>query len=356
LKNFCLIWSVVFLAAWPSTSGAIISEKLLNQAGLQTVWQNAIALNQKEKVERITVFGDYLYILTDTNYLFCLDRNTGRLNFAGSVTTLNLPVSEPAVYNNTAYLVAANNLIAIDLQQGTEAYRTHLPVSVSALVSANASYLYIPGMDKRLHVMDPNGQHEIFKASADNVSGITSVIATDSFVIFATDAGNVIGMDVNQPKRLWRQFDAVGAITAPLTISKSGLYVSSRDTNLYKLDAVSGDKIWEFHTGSALTTSARATESTVYQYAKGKGLYAVDANSGKSLWLLPDAIGLLAQDGDKAYLFDKNRTCTIMDNKLAKKIYTINFAPVTNYAVNAFDSKIYIMEGKNISCIKPIKK
>jgi hypothetical protein len=45
-----------------------------------------------------------------------------------------------------------------------------------------------------------------------------------------------------------------------------------------------------------------------------------------------------------------------MDNMQAKKIYTINFAVVTNYAANVYDNKIYIMEDKNISCIQPIKK
>ena len=354
MRNFCLIWSVVFLTVLPSISGAVIDEKLLNQAGLKTVWQNAIALNPKEKIQKITLLGDYIYILTDSNYLFCLDRNTGRLSFATSAASPKLPVFEPVVYKGIAYLVAANNLIMANIEQGAELCRNRISFPVSAAAAVNASHLYVPGMDKRLHVMDSNGQREIFKASADNVSGITSVIATDSFVIFATNAGNVIGMDVNQPKRLWRQFDAVGAIMAPLTRNSRWLYASSKDTNLYKLDAVSGNQIWKFHTGSALTASARATESTVYQYAEGKGLYAVDANSGKSLWLLPDAIGLLAQNGDKAYLFDKNHTCTIMDNKQAKKIYTINFAPVTDFATNVNDTKIYIMEDKNISCIQPV--
>ena len=355
LRNFCLIRSfvLVFLTVLSSISGAVIDEKLLNQAGLKTVWQNAIALNSKEKVQKITLLGDYIYILTDSNYLFCLDRNTGRLSFATSAAAPKLPVFEPAVYKGIAYLVAANNLIMANIEQGAELCRNRIPFPVSAAAAANASHLYIPGMDKRLHVMDPNGRNEIFKASADNVSGITSVLATENFVFFATEGGNVICMDAGGPKRIW-QFDAVGAIMAPLTRNSSWLYASSKDTNLYKLDAVSGNQIWKFHTGSVLTASARATESTVYQYAEGKGLYAVDANSGKSLWLLPDAVGLLAQDGDKAYLFDKNRTCTVMDNKQAKKIYTINFAPVTGFATNVNDTKIYIMEDKNISCIQPV--
>jgi outer membrane protein assembly factor BamB len=355
LKNFHLTWLLVFTAFWPSLCDAIISEKLLNQAGLETAWQNAIALNPKEKVQRVTVLDNYLYILTNSNYLFCLDRNTGRLNLATVAAAPKLPVFEPVEYNGITYLIAANNLIAANVETGTEIFRNKISFPVSAAAAANASHLYIPGADKCLHVTDPNGKLELFRASADEVRAITSVLATDKFAIFATDGGNVICMNPSAPKRLW-QFDAVEAITAPLTMVQNWLYVSSRDTNIYKLDAGSGNMIWKFCSGSILVSPARATETTVYQYARDKGLYAIDANSGKLLWLLPDAVELLAQDGDTAYVFDKSNTCTIMNNKQAKKIYTINFAPVTNYAANVYDNKIYIMEDKNISCIQPIKK
>ena len=195
IEKLLLIWLFVFAAVWPSICDAIISEKLLNQAGLETVWQSAIALNPKEKVQKITILGNYLYILTNGNYLFCLDRNTGRLSFAAVAAAPKLPVFEPTVYNGIAYLIAANNLIAVDVERGAEIYRNKIPFSVSAAAAVNASHLYIPGTDKRLHIMEPNGRREIFKASADNVSAITSVLATDRFVFFATDGGNVICMD-----------------------------------------------------------------------------------------------------------------------------------------------------------------
>jgi len=357
LKSFCLVLVsvLVFLTVSPSASGAVISEKLLNQAGLSTGWQSAIALNAGEKVRRIDVLGDYLYILTDTNYLFCLDRNTGKLGFAVTIALPKMPVSAPSSYKNTTYIVAENKLIAFDTLRRTEISRMILPMPVSAAAATNEKYIYLPGMDKRLHILDANGGHELFKVTADNVSGITSVLATDASVIFATDGGNVICMQTSEPKRLW-QFNAVGGITAPLTSTADWIYASSRDTNLYKLKNTTGEQMWKFHAGSALTTPARAAQTAVYQYAGDKGLYAIDANSGKQLWLLPDGIDLLAQNGNTAYVMDKNNTCVVMDNQQAKNIYTIDFSPVTAYAANADDAKIYVMDGKNISCIVPAVK
>ncbi|MGB8226100.1 MAG: PQQ-binding-like beta-propeller repeat protein [Sedimentisphaerales bacterium] len=359
MKNFCLVWLLVFTIFLPSVCDAVISEKLLNEAGLQTVWQSAIPLNPpsrtnpKEKVEKITVLGNYLYILTNSNYLFCLDRHTGRLSFAAAAAEPKMPVFEPADYNGIAYLIAANNVIAVDVEKGAELYRHKIPFSVSAAAAVNADYLYIPGTDKRLHITDVNGRFQRFKVGSSNdASAVTGVIATDKFAIFTTKAGNVICMNPSEPKRLW-QFDAVDAVTALPVIVQNWLYVGSKDTNLYKLDTGSGEMIWKFYAGSVLDTSARATETIVYQYAINKGLYAIDANSGKQIWLLPDGIDLLAQNGNTVYVFEKTNICTVMDNKQAKKIYTINFAPVTTFAANVYDDKIYIMEDKNISCIGP---
>ena len=339
-----------------SSSVAFISEKLLNQAGLQTVWQIAIALNKGEKVANITILGDYLYILTDTNYLFCLDRRTGKLVIADVLASPKLPVSAPSAYKNTVYFVAANKLIAFDVQQGARLFEdTPLSMPVSSAIAANASNLYIPGMDKRLYVMDVNGQHIIFQATADDVSTVTSVLADNDFVIFATDTGNVICMSPLEPKRLWQVKD-VGPVTAPLASAADWIYASSRNTNLYKLKNNNGRLAWEFYSGSSLTTSARATEKVVYQYAINKGLYAIDTESGKQIWLLPDGVDLLAQNGSTSYIFDKNNTCVIMDDTKAKKVGSVNFAPVTAYASNTQDELIYIMKDKNILCIRPAVK
>ncbi|MBN1787520.1 MAG: PQQ-binding-like beta-propeller repeat protein [Sedimentisphaerales bacterium] len=359
MKNSCLIvlFIFVFLAVLPATSNAVIGQKLLKEAGLETVWENAVALNPKEKVERMIVEGDYIFILTDNNYIFCLEKKTGRLNFAFTAALLGMPVLEPRVNDNKAYIVAANYLIVVDLVQGMEVSRSKIPFSTSSSIAVNDNHLYIPARDKGLHVSNLEEIHEIFRVTADDASQITSVSAMNDHIFFATDSGIVVCMEPNEPKRIW-QFEAVGAVTAPLAITKDNIYISSKDTNLYQLALDSGKPTWlfPFHSGAALTDVARATDSTVYQHARNKGLYAIDAKSGKQIWLLADGVDLLSQDGDTAYVFDKNKVCIVMDNKSAKKVKTINFAAVTNFAANTSDSNIYVMAGKNISCLRPVKK
>lgn len=358
MKNLVFLLLLSSALYQPSVSQAAISEKLLNDAGLRTIWQSSIALNPpskkrpKENVQKITILGDYIYILTTSNYLFCLDRNTGRLSYGTIAAAPKLPVFEPVECNSLTYFIAADYMIVADVEKGAELRKQKIPFIVSAPAAVNSSYWYIPGQDKRLHIIDPNSKREIFAAEADKVSAIISVLADNNSVIFATQAGNVLCMAPSKPKKLW-QFDAINAITAPLVEINNWLYVSGKDTNIYKIDVNDGDKIWEFHTGSVLNTSARATSNVVYQYARNKGMYAIDANSSQQLWLDPDGIELLAQNGNTAYIFEKGSTCSVMDNKTAKKILTINFASVTSCAANVLDNKIYVMEDKNIYCIGP---
>jgi outer membrane protein assembly factor BamB len=351
------LFVLVCLIVLPTVCKAAIDEKMLKQAKLELAWQNAISLNANEKVQRINVLGDNLYILTNTNYLFCLDRNTGKLVFGDSIAEAGLPVFEPIVYKNIAYIVAANKLIGMDLQQGAEFCNKEIPFLVSSPAAVNSSYFYFAGKDHLLHASDPKNLREIFKASSSSKSDITSILATENEVFFATQDGNVLCMAASGPKKIW-QYDAVGEITAGLVKNGNWIYASGKDTNLYKINAEKGNLAWKFRSGAILTQSARATETVVYQYAPLKGLFAVDANSGKQIWFSPEAVDLLAQDSSSntAYIINRNKTCTVMDNKQAKKIYTINFASITKFGVNTSDSKMYIMEGKNISCIMPIKK
>ncbi len=356
MRNFCLTCLAVltFLMIIPTQSPAKINDTLLKEANLHTVWQSAVALNPKEKVQQMTVLGNYIYILTNSNYLFCLDRNDGRPVFSISAADADLPVSQPADFNNTVYFAAANNLLAVDLQSGNELFRNKIEFPISSRPAVNEKYFYLPGMDKQLHILDRT-MFQTFRVNPDDRSGITSVVADVNSIVFATNSGKVYSMKANEPVKQW-EFSAVGPIEASLTKTNGSIYVSSKDTNLYKLDAQSGKQLWKFYTGSFLNVSARAIEKVVYQYAINKGLYAIDANSGKQLWLSADGADLLAEDGSTAYVISKKNICEVMDNATAKRIYTLNFEAVTAFATNQYDSKIYVMEDNGVLCIAPTKK
>ena len=334
----------------------IVSEKLLNYNHLKTAWINNLVLGKKEAADKLFVMDEDIYVLTNHNTFFCLSRDNGKIRFVMSIAPKGLPVFRPKLYENKLFIIAANNLLIIDNYLGVQIHKQRIKFSVTAAAAPNNSYLYIAGMDKRLHATDKEAQLQQFAVAADNGSMITSIAATNEYVIFSTDKGNIISISPDSPKKNW-QYDAVGEISAPIVLQGSSLYVAGRDTNLYKLNALSGRLDWQVRTEAALTTEPRVTETTVYQYAKDKGLYAINKQDGKILWLLKNGVDLLAEDGSKAYIKTGDGLCVVINNKTAKKLYAINFNRVSHFAANSLDSAMYLLDDAGqIVCVKPVKK
>ncbi|MHC4655254.1 MAG: hypothetical protein ACYS91_09575 [Planctomycetota bacterium] len=73
------------------------------------------------------------------------------------------------------------------------------------------------------------------------------------------------------------------------------------------------------------------------------------------MWEVPGGIDLLVEAAGKAYVIAKGRL-VVMDNKKAKRLYSVNFAGISKYATNTADSKIYIAnKAGRIACLKPIE-
>lgn len=336
---FCLCSAVC------SGQGAhkIVSSELLSHVGLTRQWEGSVSLKNGENIDRIFLLGDKVYVLTDANYLFCLTGDKGKFLFGRTMTTKTLPVFDPKVYGNEFVIVAGNTLIVLDVNFGSLLAKSSIEFPVATSAAVNSKYLYMAGLDKRLRAFDKRGIRKQFTGMADNGSGITSVLATETVVAFATDAGNVVAFAPDAPKKYWQR-DVVGSITAPLVGRGNWIYASSRDTNVYKLSLTSGEIAWKVQSGAVLSDSPRVTDTMVYQRTPNRGIFAVDAKSGKVLWQLDEAVDLLAEAGTKAYVITRDNTCAVMDNLTGSKLYSINFKNVNKYVANTNDASIYVAD------------
>lgn len=93
------------------------------------------------------------------------------------------------------------------------------------------------------------------------------------------------------------------------------MFFASKDTNVYKLDIMTGRLVWKHQTGAMLENGPRVTDEAVYQYVRGEGLAAIDKRGGKALWQLPEGVDLLAESDGKAYLITKTGRLAVMDHK-----------------------------------------
>jgi outer membrane protein assembly factor BamB len=341
----------------------LVSPELLKQAELEILWENKLPIKTGESLEQLFIpfdcaqgrLGNRIYGLSSQNFLVSLNREKGNVIFSRSIIDAGLPVVGLGLYEDKLFSVAGNKLVEIDAGSGEERSTKRLKFGATCPAARNSSYFYVAGADKRMHTLRSEDKVQVFEAAAENDSMITSVVADENSVVFATEAGNVISITPDRTKRLW-QFEAAGGIAWPIVKDSESLFAASKDTNVYRLNARTGKLVWKYQAGAMLERGPRVTERIVYQYVRNEGLLAIDKESGGLLWQMAEGVDLLAEADGKAYVITNAGTLVVMDNKKAKQLYSVDLSGVSRYAANVSDSKIYIADGEGqIACLKPAR-
>jgi hypothetical protein len=364
LKNkYVFLTSLIVLCMLKYSSAAeepqwLVSPKLLEHANLKILWENNLSIKNNESLEQLIILGDSIYAISNQNYMVSMNKENGNIIFRGIVAPEGLPVAGLKLYGDTLISIVGTKLIEIDPQTGSQLQSTDVRFSIACPAARNSSFFYLSGADKRLHTLRAEDKVQIFEVAAENDSMITSIIAHDISIIFGTDAGNVVSITPDRPRKLW-QFNAAGSIAGPIIRDGSSLFFASKDTNVYRVDMVGLplkiQLIWKYQTAGVLDREPRVTQQVVYQNVPGKGLTAIDKQSGQFMWSVPGGVDLLTEARDRAYVITNNRKLVVMDNISTNKLYSINFAKVSRHTFNVMDSKIYIANEQGmITCLQPV--
>jgi outer membrane protein assembly factor BamB len=360
LVSVSVLWITQNSCADGSSSNPLVSPELLKHAGLKILWDNELPIKKNENLDRLLIFGNYLYAFSDQNFMLSLSQKDGKIIFGKPIESAGLPITGLKLYNNELLYVSSDSkLVQINAQSGIVLKTTDVGFSVCCPVARNSTYFYLAGTDKRLHVIHAENKVQAFEVAAENESMITSVTADENFALFATIAGNIICIAPDLPKRLW-QFDASGAIAGSIIRDGMSLFFACKDTNVYRVDMVGlpEDKrlVWKYQTAAVLEDAPIVTQGIVYQHVKGKGLTAINKDTGSALWQVPGGIDLLTEAKSRAYVITNTRTLVVMDNIKAKKLYTMNFVGVSKHVSNITDDKIYIADNPGrIACLQPVE-
>jgi len=358
-KLFFLIF-VIFVCTFSSSWGAeaagcrLVSPELLESGNLEVVWETKLPIQESESLDQLVIIGSRIYALSSKNYMVALNKEKGNVIFSKSIAQAGFPVVGLELYGEELFSVVGNNLVEINTEFGAERQSTRLKYGVACPAARNKSYFYVAGSDKRVRVLQAEDKVKLFEVAAESHSRITSLVASDEFIVFSTESGDVISVLAGQPRKIW-SFNAADGVVGPIVRDENRLFVSSKDTNVYKLNILTGQLIWKYQTGGILERGPVVTENAVYQHARGEGLTAIDKESGESIWVLEEGVDLLAEAEGKAYVITGMETLVVMDNVKQKRVYTMNISDVTRYAVNVKDSNIYIGDDSGrIACLKPV--
>lgn len=338
-------------------SRRLVSPELLRHANLKVVWHNQLPMQKTETLDRLMLVEDRIYALSSGNFMTSMDRHEGNTIFARIIAPPGFVVMGLKRYENELVSTIGNELVELDLDTGREIRYMRPEFGIVCLPGRNSSFFYVSGTDKRLHVLQADNRVQAFEVAAENEPLITSIIADESFVVFGTDAGNVISITANKPNKLW-QFDATKAIVGPVIRDGRSFFFASEDTHVYRIDMddlFTSQMVWKTQLPGILQTAPRVTESTVYQYTPGRGLIAIDKRTGELIWSVERGRELLAESAGKAYVMTSRRILMVMDNQRAKRLYSVNFTDVARYTANTIDSKTYIADQTgHVVCLEPM--
>ena len=340
---------------WQPVSKDLVSPKQLINSDLEIVWQDQLPIKQGETLEKLVILEDKIYVLSNRNFIVALDRNNGSNVFSRFVAETGFPVIGLDQYQNEVFTIEGGKLLEMNFEKGADISVTPLAFVAACPAVRNNSFFYIAGTDRRIRAFRAADKVKLFEVAAEDDSVITSVVADENFVIFATDTGRCVSFAANASKYLWK-FNADAGIAGPAVKNGDSVFFASKDTHIYRIERATGKFVWKCPMGAILEKGPDVTQKCVYQYVPGKGFAAIDRENGKILWRLPEGIAMIAEAGDKTYVAARGLGIVVMDNIDGKKLSGINIPGVSKYAVNVTDSKIYIADNMGrIACLKPTK-
>ncbi len=336
------------VGAATTSSNELIAPALVDRAGWTWDWQVKLPIRADEAIDRMFVFDEYVYVLTDSAMLFCVDRAAGGVRFVMPLTARELPVCSPDYVEKKLWFLVGNEAVIVDPWAGVISERQcfeYIGNTFECGLAINTSYVYVTGSDRRLHTFSRDGYWRVFTATADNDAPIISLAAVNGKVIFATMSGSVVAMDEKSPTKLW-QFDTTGAIRSELKIDSDAVYIGSEDAKLYKLDVETGRLVWPnpFKAGAMLREAVTVGNQVVYLPAGSEGVYGIDRQSGKAVWQVKEGIAILTETDTHAFVFSRPGVLDVMDNKTGQKAYSVNAGQVQRVAVMIAEPKLYLAD------------
>jgi outer membrane protein assembly factor BamB len=337
------------------TEGWLVPRDIAESGDFKIVWQLNLPVNGQEQLEKLFIFGNRVCGLSSRNFLTCLNRTDGNVIFSNSIASPGLPLMGMKYFENELITIVGNKITEISTESGTQKSFRAVTAGATCPAVRNNDFFYVAGIDKRLHVLKASDKVLAFEAAAENSSLITTVLAEQDLVFFATDKGNVICMRADKAAKVW-QFDAPAAVTGAIVSDSDSLYFACRDTSIYKLNMLSGDLGWKYQTQAIPDSSPQVGAKVIYQNIPDVGLIAVSKGTGKQLWQVDNGMGLLSESGDKAFVVTKSGAIVAMDNAKGKQLYSVNIGKPVKFAVNTMDSKIYIADSEGrLACLEPVR-
>jgi outer membrane protein assembly factor BamB len=219
-----------------------------------------------------------------------------------------------AADDDTAYLAASQQVVALNLQSGAELWafpaeadKETGPFYATPLLRGDAINVGAYDAAGRLYAISQDlGLEEwAVETGAPIVDGVTFA---DGRLVLGNNNGEVfLIVPETQEKLLLFKVDRPIWATPRIDEASGRVYIASMDHHVYAVDLERRERLWDFEAGGALVGTPAIGHGTVFVGTLTSTFYAIDAETGDELWRFKTdgwVWGGPLVDGDTVYFGD----------------------------------------------------
>jgi eukaryotic-like serine/threonine-protein kinase len=216
-------------------------------------------------------------------------RNSATGSQLWSYQTGSSVLSSPVVVNGTVYVGSSNNyLYALNAKSGKQLWRYNAETGTGAAPTASAvdvgtavvvnGVVYGRASDDVNHsylfALDAANGAQVWRSQINNQ--IFSNLQVDNGEVYiassaitqqggpSTTDSYAYAFNVNNGTQTWRSAKISDMISGAPAVANGMVYVGSRDTNVYALDAKTGSSLWHYHAGGSIYSSPQVINGVLY--------------------------------------------------------------------------------------------
>lgn len=332
----------------------LIDDAQLEAAGMYRFWQAKLPLMSNDSVVAGYLVDDALYVTTDRGGFFTLAAGEGLIRWAENLTEPDYRIYRPAHIALTghpdAVVIPTTTFVAFfDRFSGTllRKFRPPFPTAGPAIGYGNT--LLMGGIDGRFHSLqldDPIARDPIVKWTVEAGGAVTSapVLFAGDMLAFASQGGTAYACRADDKFLAWT-FRADKPILGDLAVDDTGVYVAGTDRSLYKIDRMTGRRLWRLRMPRPLNVGPVVTAETVFQFCPDSGLSAIDPDTGRERWRHVDGRSLIARAGTGDFLFTDKGRIDLVDHASGAIKHSIAAPDVRAAVLNSRDDALYLLGG-----------
>jgi len=296
------------------------------------VWNYTLDVSPLSAPAYPVVANGLVYVGSADYSIYCFEGSTGEKVW--SFATGGETYSSPAVIDGRVYLGSGDGYVyCLDASAGAQVWNHSVGVSVDSPVNFVDGRVYVESRTGEVYCLDAaNGERiwsfstgaKAYKLSpaisqgyvfATNQNGdvfclnaasgvhawnftagdaVGSPVAVDGFVYFGSSDGNAYCLNASSGAKIWNYttwYNNAGpshgyhwgnSVSGP-AVAYGCVYVGSSDFDVFCLNALTGERVWNFSTGGIVRAPSVAG-GCVFAGSYDGNIYCLNASSGVEIW------------------------------------------------------------------------